>query len=146
MINSIQKKQSVLSSALLFLAALPVITFSLTSLAAEDTLSSTPNLHIRTLAASCAACHGTNGNAIPSGNALAGNAVLAGMDKNYFTAQMLAFKNGERQATVMHRHAKGLQVDEINQLAAYFSAQKPIGAIHPKSQILKPQTLKADHD
>lgn len=135
MINKLLKKQSVLSFILLSLAVLPV-----TSMAAEDIPLSTPNLHIRTLAASCAACHGTNG------NALAGNAILAGMDKNYFTTQMLAFKNGERQATVMHRHAKGLQVDEINQLATYFAAQKSIKSISPQSQLLKPQTLKADHD
>ncbi|WP_232496444.1 MULTISPECIES: c-type cytochrome [Methylotenera] len=109
-------------------------------MAAEDVPLSAPNLHIRTLAASCAACHGTNG------NALAGNAILAGMDKNYFITQMLAFKNGDRQATVMHRHAKGLQVEEIHQLAEYFAAQKPITAISPKSQILKPQTLKGNHD
>lgn len=105
-------------------------------IAAEDiVLLSSSNLHIRTLAGSCAACHGTNG------NALAGNAVLAGMDKDYFTTQMLAFKNGEKSATVMHRHAKGLQIDEINQLAAYFSAQKPISVISPRAQ-----ELKAEHD
>ena len=104
-------------------------------IAAEDIALSTIQLHTRTLAASCASCHGTNGRAV------AGNAVLAGMDKTYFTTQMLAFKNGERPATVMQRHAKGLQVDEINQLAEYFSAQKNSPGISPA-----PQTLKANHD
>ena len=89
----------------------------------------------RTLAASCAACHGSNGNAV------SGNAILAGMDKTYFISQMLAFRNGDRPATVMHRHAKGLQIDEINQLAAYFSAQKKVPAVSPPAQ-----TLKANHD
>jgi cytochrome subunit of sulfide dehydrogenase len=91
--------------------------------------------HIRTLAASCAACHGSNG------NATAGNAVLAGMDSAYFIKQMLAFKDGSRPVTVMHHHAKGLNVDEINQLATYFSQQKIIPSISPK-----PQILKASHD
>ncbi len=91
--------------------------------------------HIRTLAASCAACHGSNGNAV------AGSAVLAGIDANYFSTQMLAFKDGSRSATVMQHHAKGLNVDEINQLAVYFSQQKRITSISPK-----PQTLKAYHD
>ena len=147
MMNSIQKKQSVSSLIPLFLAVFLLISLSLTSLAAENILSTNPNLHIRTLAASCAACHGTNGNAVfggnavLSGNALAGNAILAGMDKNYFVTQMLAFKNGDRQATVMHRHAKGLQVDEISQLAEYFSGQKRVPAVSPKSQL-----LKANHD
>ncbi|WP_047539260.1 c-type cytochrome [Methylotenera versatilis] len=123
-------KKLVSSFILISSAALPIL-----SIAAEDIVLSAPNLHIRTLAASCAACHGSNG------NALAGNAVLAGMDKNHFITQMLAFKNGDKPATVMHRHAKGLQVNEINQLAEYFSAQKPILAISPKAQ-----KLQADHD
>lgn len=123
-------KKLVSSFILISSAVLPA-----SGIAAEDIVLSAPNLHIRTLAASCAACHGSNG------NALAGNAVLAGMDKNYFITQMLAFKNGDKPATVMHRHAKGLQTDEINQLAEYFSAQKPIRSISPKTQ-----TLQADHD
>ncbi len=103
--------------------------------ASEDIAFSASSLHMRTLAASCAACHGSNG------NALAGNAVLAGMDKSYFITQMLAFKNGDKPATVMHRHAKGLQVDEINELAAYFAAQKKVPSISPPSQ-----RLKVNHD
>lgn len=91
--------------------------------------------HIRTLAASCAACHGNNGNAV------AGSAVLAGMNSAYFTKQMTAFKDGSRPATVMHHHAKGLHEDEINLLALYFSQQKISPSISPK-----PQTLKTSHD
>ena len=102
-------------------------------LSSQDTLSHTA--HIRTLAASCAACHGSNGNAV------AGSAVLAGMDGAYFTTQMLAFKDGSRPATVMHHHAKGLNVDEINLLASYFSQQKRVANIAPASQ-----TLKASHE
>lgn len=136
MINKTINQKIVSSFILISSLALPNSGF-----AAEDIILSTPNLHIRTLAASCAACHGTNGNAIPGGNALAGNAVLAGMDKSYFTTQMLAFKNGDRRATVMHRHAKGLKADEINQLADYFAAQKTIASTSPKAQ-----TLKVNHD
>ena len=88
--------------------------------------------HIRTLAASCAACHGSNGNAI------AGNPRLAGINPAYFTKQMRAFKDGSLPATVMHHHAKGLNVDEINQLAIYFSQQKPVASQAPKSQTLNP--------
>lgn len=98
-----------------------------------ETLSNSP--HIRTLAASCAACHGSNG------NALQGNAVLAGKDGAKFTAKMLAFKDGSATATVMHRHAKGLNVDEINLLADYFARQKPA-----PSQVPQTQTLKAGHE
>ena len=120
-----------------FSALLTSVSFAITAKAAEvlfsiDTLSNTP--HIRTLASSCAACHGTNG------NALAGNAVLAGMDANYFITQMLAFKDGGRPATVMHHHAKGLNVDEINLLANYFSQQKRAANVAPI-----PQRLRADY-
>jgi cytochrome subunit of sulfide dehydrogenase len=86
--------------------------------------------HIRVLAASCAACHGTNGNSV------SGTPVLAGLDKNHFMLQLQAFRSGERSATVMHRHAKGLTVDEIDQLATYFSQQKRGNAEYPPNQIL----------
>jgi cytochrome subunit of sulfide dehydrogenase len=117
-----------------------ISTLLITSLAqAAEVISSVESHsnspHIRTLAASCAACHGTNG------DALGGSAILAGMDGAYFTTQMLAFKDGSRPATVMHRHAKGLNVDEINLLADYFSKQKRIPSQAPQSQ-----TLKADHE
>jgi sulfide dehydrogenase cytochrome subunit len=82
-------------------------------------------IHIRTLAASCAACHGTNGNSV------GGTPVLAGLDQGHFTSQMLAFRSGERPSTVMHRHAKGLTPAEIEQLAHYFAAQPRTAAITP---------------
>lgn len=87
--------------------------------AAED------NVHIRTLAASCAACHGTNGNSV------GGTPVLAGLDQRHFTTQMQAFRSGERPSTVMHRHAKGLSPEEIEQLAVYFATQKRTAATTP---------------
>ena len=86
--------------------------------------------HTQSLAASCAACHGTNGNSV--GNA----AKLAGLKTDYFVAQMLAFKSGARKATVMHRHASGLTEDEINQLAVYFSNQVATTPAQLKSQTL----------
>ncbi len=73
--------------------------------------------HIRTLAASCAACHGTNG------NSTGGTPVLAGLERNHFVMQMQQFRSGARASTVMHHHARGLTELEIEQLADYFSAQ-----------------------
>ena len=103
------------------------------------------NNHIRTLAASCAACHGTLGNAVgnnsnPS-NADEGNAVLAGIEAADFTTKLLGFRDGSRKATVMHHHAKGLSVNEINQLAVHFSQQKRLITMP-----LRSETLKASHD
>jgi cytochrome subunit of sulfide dehydrogenase len=87
--------------------------------------------HIQILAASCAACHGTNGHSVT------GTPVLAGLDQNHFILQMQAFRSGERQSTVMHRHAKGLTLEEINQLAVYFSQQARTSAHAPTSQLLQ---------
>lgn len=96
------------------------------SIFAEPSASISTNTHIQILAASCAACHGTNGNSV------SGSAVLAGLDASYFSQQMLAFKTGNRASTVMHRHAKGLTTEEIEQLAHYFSSQKRTAAALPK--------------
>lgn len=73
---------------------------------------------IRLMAASCAACHGTNGHSqseyMPS---------LAGLKTDYFVQRMLAFKAGEADSTVMHHLATGYTDAEIRQLAAFFNAQ-----------------------
>ncbi|MEX1201292.1 MAG: c-type cytochrome [Methylophaga sp.] len=73
---------------------------------------------MRLMAASCAACHGTNGHSqsehMPR---------LAGMDTDYFVERMLAFKAGEADSTVMHHHATGYTDAEIRQLAEFFAAQ-----------------------
>lgn len=76
-------------------------------------------LGVRALAANCAACHGTNGNSV--GGAVPG---LAGANKEYFVAQMKAFKEGKREATVMHQIAKGYSDAEIAAIADFFAAQK----------------------
>jgi cytochrome subunit of sulfide dehydrogenase len=106
--------------------------------------SAEQNTHIRALAASCAACHGTLGNSVANNGIVdvsGANAVLAGIEPADFIEKMLGFKDGSRKATVMHHHAKGLSRDEINQLAVHFSQQKRV----VKTPI-KPQTLKADHE
>lgn len=124
----------VLASPVLLSTAL--LTPSVAQAAEAISIPTPVTSHIRTLAASCAACHGTNGHSASTN--ISG---LAGINSAYFNTQMLAFKSGERSATVMQHHAKGLNVDEINQLASYFSQQKRLMAISPK-----PQVLKADHE
>lgn len=95
---------------------------------------SSQQVHTRSLAASCAACHGTQGNSV--GSALK----LAGLDSTYFITQMQAFKSGARKATVMHRHAIGLTHDEIVNLANYFANQIPVNAA-----LIQSQTLDKNH-
>ena len=76
-----------------------------------------PDLQARAWAASCAACHGTDGksnSAIPA---------IAGQDKAVLLQKLLAYKQGTLPATVMHQHAKGYTDAELDRLAAHFSRQ-----------------------
>ncbi len=76
-----------------------------------------PDLQARAWAASCAACHGTDGksnSAIPA---------IAGQDKAVLQQKLLAYKQGTLPATVMHQHAKGYTDAELERLAAHFSRQ-----------------------
>ena len=49
---------------------------------------------------------------------------LAGLSHDYLAAQMLAFQNGSRAATVMPQIAKGFSAEQIDALAAYFATRK----------------------
>ncbi len=77
-------------------------------------------LYTKSLAATCANCHGTNGVAV-TGSSITS---LAGLDRAYTIAQMKAFKAGTRPATVMHQLSKGYSDAQIETLATYFAAQK----------------------
>ena len=85
--------------------------------AADDVAS----LRTAALAATCANCHGTAGRAVERSAVPA----LAGMQRDNFIAQMKEFRGeNARKATVMHQIAKGFNEAQIEQLAAYFAAQK----------------------
>ena len=73
---------------------------------------------IKVWAAACANCHGTNGQAQP------GNESLAGKDKDELLQKLMDFKTGRRPATLMHQLSKGYSDEQLAQLAAYFAAQK----------------------
>jgi cytochrome c553 len=49
---------------------------------------------------------------------------LAGLPREHIASQMRAFRDGQRPATVMHQIAKGYTDQQIDALAAFFSAQK----------------------
>ena len=76
-------------------------------------------LPVRSLAASCAACHGTDGRAVQGGPMVA----LAGYPKDALIAQMKAFRDGSRPSTVMHQIALGFTEPQIETLATYFAAR-----------------------
>ena len=72
----------------------------------------------RSLAATCANCHGSNGAARGEMK------VLAGVPAAATLAKMAAFKSGALPATVMHQIAKGYSDEQVALLAGYFAAQK----------------------
>jgi sulfide dehydrogenase cytochrome subunit len=78
-----------------------------------------PNLApkgVMALAESCAICHG------PEGRPASGSRVapLAGRRERDLVQAMREFKEGTRQATVMHQIAKGYSDAEIDALARWF--------------------------
>jgi cytochrome subunit of sulfide dehydrogenase len=68
------------------------------------------------LAANCANCHGTTGNA-------QGMPGLAGLKADYIAEQMRSFRDGKRTATIMHQLSKGYTDAQIDAIAGYFAAQ-----------------------
>jgi cytochrome c553 len=73
----------------------------------------------RNLASACAICHGSDGRA-----ASKDLGPLAGLPREYIAAQMRAFRDAKRPATVMHQIAKGYSDAEIDALAAWFASLK----------------------
>ena len=71
----------------------------------------------RNLAATCANCHGTNG------QARGDMKPLAGVSAEKIVAMMADYKSGNQPATIMHQIAKGYTDDQIKLIAAYFAAQ-----------------------
>jgi cytochrome c553 len=75
----------------------------------------------RSLAATCANCHGTNGFAA-AGSPVPG---LAGQPKDVLVQKMKAFKEGKGPPnTIMTQLAKGYTEPQIEALSGYFAAQK----------------------
>jgi cytochrome c553 len=72
----------------------------------------------RNLAASCANCHGTNGQ-------VKGDTVkpLAGVSADKIIASINDYKSGAQPATIMHQIAKGYTDNQLKLIAAFFAAQ-----------------------
>lgn len=77
-------------------------------------------LYVRSLAATCANCHGTQGKAVDGSSVV----TLAGMPREQMVTQLKAFKSGARPATIMHQLSKGYSDAQIEQIATYFASQK----------------------
>ncbi|MGZ4957809.1 MAG: c-type cytochrome [Methylomonas sp.] len=73
-------------------------------------------------AASCAGCHGEDGN-----SAMPGFPKLAGQHKGYLVKQLQAFKSGARLSPMMAPLAAGLDDQAIEEIAAYYAGNKISG-------------------
>lgn len=98
---------------------LPTLSAACLLLASGAALAADPNLG-RNLAATCANCHGTNGQALKG----SGMDALAGMEKAKILQKLADFKSGDKPASIMHQIAKGYSDAQLDLIAAYFAAQK----------------------
>ena len=72
------------------------------------------------LSATCAACHGADGNStIPT------NPILAGQYESYLIRALSDYKSKARDNAIMGGFAAALSDQDIRDLAAYFSSQEP---------------------
>ncbi len=71
----------------------------------------------RNLAATCANCHGTNGNARGEMKP------LSGLPAEAIVTLMGEYKAGRLNPTIMHQIAKGYTDEQIKLVAAYLAAQ-----------------------
>jgi len=79
-------------------------------------------LQARSLAATCANCHGTNG------RAKGDMKPLAGMPADKLLAMIADYRNGNQPATIMHQISKGYTDEQLRLIANYFAAQQPAPA------------------
>lgn len=68
----------------------------------------------------CAGCHAVDGN-----STVAANPKLAGLNAEYIDKQLTNFKSGDRKNAIMSGMVASLSPQDMLNLAAYYSAQKP---------------------
>jgi len=79
----------------------------------------------RQKAQACIACHGPAGN-----STIPGTPSLAGQPAQFISVQLFQFREGNRKDPVMSPLAANLSNADMNDLAAFFSAQKPAPPTH----------------
>ena len=97
---------------------LSVLATAALALGAGAAQAQTDPLQVRSWAAACASCHGTNG------QAQTGNEPLAGANKDEMLKKLMDFKSGAKPATIMHQLSKGYTDEQLAAIASWFAAQK----------------------
>lgn len=96
------------------------LSFALALVGASTILHAEVNINAgKEKAASCISCHGENGNSmVPT------FPKLAQQHSSYLVKQLRAFKDGSRKDPMMSAMAMGLSDDDMEDVAAYYAAQK----------------------
>lgn len=81
------------------------------SVLAQNTDAS--NLYKRSLAATCANCHGTDGKGVVGG----GMPLINSLTSEQMLTQLKAFKSGAREGTIMPQLAKGYSDEQLEIIA-----------------------------
>ncbi len=76
------------------------------------------DVHTRTIASTCMACHG------PGGKSVGTAPGLAGITQANFVQMMKGYKAGTRKGTIMKKHAAGYTDAEYEAMGAYFASLK----------------------
>lgn len=88
----------------------------------EKKAGNEPHPRGQLLSLSCTSCHG------PDGKSVGVMPKIYGKDTAYLEEQLLRYKKGEGNPTVMDRIAKGYSDEEIKLIAEYFGGLKEGGA------------------
>ena len=95
------------------LIAAPLFTVSGVSYAGGDATNG------ETLAQTCAACHGADGN-----STIETNPKLAGQYESYLVRALQDYRSGARDSAIMGGFATALSDQDIRDLAAWFASQE----------------------
>jgi cytochrome subunit of sulfide dehydrogenase len=96
-----------LSLCIATLMAYPIVSFS------QMPNPQAAALYKQGLAATCANCHGTDGNGVVNG----GMPLINGLTSEQILTQLLAFKSGAREGTIMPQLAKGYTDEQLEVIA-----------------------------
>lgn len=99
--------------------SIAIVKWALAAAQAPAATANTSPVTASTMAHSCAACHGTNGQLGDESFA-----PLAGMPSGQFVKTMIDFREGRRPATLMGHVAQGFSDEDLKSMSEFFAAQK----------------------
>jgi cytochrome c553 len=96
-----------------------VVAAAVVSLAPAGAIAGGDAANGEALSATCAACHGADGN-----STIEANPILAGQYESYLVQALKDYRSGARQNAIMAGFAAALSDQDIRDLAAYFASQE----------------------